>query len=102
MSFNKAFYMFHVFVHNLQMNCNSAWQDHRYRSVDIKCIQKPDEHEPKQQDKRHFCHQAALPLSRQSQCSSLSLPHETIREGETLHWYLNLQNYDHKNKALDL
>lgn len=46
--------------------------------------------------------QAALPLSRQSQCSSLLLPHETIREGETLHWYLNLQNYDHKNKALDL
>lgn len=26
----------------------------------------------------------------------------TIREGETLHWYLNRQNYDHKNKALDL
>lgn len=35
---NKAWH-FPSFVHILQMNCNSAWQDHRYCSIDIKCIQ---------------------------------------------------------------
>lgn len=30
---------FSGFAHVLQMNCNSAWRDHRYRSIDIKCIQ---------------------------------------------------------------
>lgn len=66
------------FVHILQMNCNSAWHDHRYCSVDIKCVQAGQRTEArwaltqlKQQDKRCFCHQATLPLSRQSQCSSL-------------------------------
>ena len=48
------------------------------------------------------CHQAALPLEQTITVQQPSLPHETIREGETLHWYLNLQNCDHKNKASDL
>lgn len=58
------------FVHILQMNSNSALQDHRYCSIDIKCIQAAQWTE-RQPDKRCFCHQAALPFSRQSQCSSL-------------------------------
>lgn len=49
---------FPSFVHLLQMNSNSAWEDHRYRSTDIKCLQagRWTKARFKQQERRRLCH----------------------------------------------
>lgn len=43
-----------------------------------------------------------LTLTDNHSAAAFATSWDSFREGETLHWYLNLQKCDHKNKALDL
>lgn len=68
----------HLLLTSCKLKCNSAGQDRRYCSIDMKCLQAEQWTEARwasftrlnQQDKRCFCHQATH-THRQSQCSSL-------------------------------
>lgn len=117
-SSNKASHPSQVFVHILQMNCNSAWQDHRYRSIDIKFIQagqwtkQTNKKEARwavnatenSKEKRCFCHQATLTPWADDHSVAAFCYLMRLLLGREKHFTgtLNLQNCDHKNKALDL
>lgn len=108
------------FVHILQMNRNSAWQDHCYRSIDIKFIQagqwtKPNKQNKKKarwainanensKEKRCFCHQATLTPWADDHSVAAFCYLMRLLLGREKHFtgIFNLQNCDHKNKALDL
>lgn len=76
------------FVHILQMNWNSAFQDHRFSSVDIKSIRAGQMSANSNVTATAFCHQATVTLGTLGLCY--------LMRWSTLYWYLHLKNWSEK------